>query len=246
MRVKWKSERFGVATERVELKVLGEGDQPGTFEAYVSVFNTPDRPDFFGDSDVMDPGAFTQTLQEKGLPPIVWSHLWEVPPIGHSLSAVEDERGLRIKGRLFLEDEGISGQYAKSVYTGMTSSPPVVKEFSFAFEAQEWFDEKKDGRYVRHLKRVELFEVGPVLVGRHPDTELIGAKSAGPARVTVDVAAAWQAAMKGSEEYLRAQYDQIRVKAGARNATKDLERLNEIVAHAGSIQELARENGADA
>lgn len=60
----------------------------------------------------------------------------------------------------------------------MTATPPVVREFSFAFEAKEWSDEKaSNGQYIRHPKRLELFEVGPVLVGRHPDTEPFAAKS---------------------------------------------------------------------
>lgn len=130
MRIEWKSERVGVARCPAEFKLLGEDEPAGTFEAYVAIFGTPDRPDFFGDSDVIEPGAFTRTLQEKGLPPIVWSHVWTIPPVGQSLQAVEDAKGLRLKARLFLDDDGISGQYARSIHTGMTATPPVVREFS--------------------------------------------------------------------------------------------------------------------
>lgn len=251
MRVQWKNERLGVGYAPVELKVLGDGEPEGTFEAHVAMFNTPDRPDWFGDSDVIDPGAFTQTLQLKGMPPIVWSHEWGIPPIGVPIKAIEDEIGLYIKARLFLEDDGISGQYAKSVRTGMTSSPPVVREFSFAFEAQEWSHEKTEtGQFIRHLKRVELFEVGPVLIGRHPDTELIGAKShGGPPRATptpsVDAEAVHRQMLKSSPAYARAVWEQALVKAGARNSTEDKERLGDIFDKAGEIQELARTNGAD-
>ncbi len=105
MRIEWKSNLHGVACCPADFKVLGEGEPAGTFEAYVAVFSTPDRPDFFGDSDIIEPGAFTQTLQEKGLPPIVWSHVWTIPPVGQALQAVEDAKGLRIKARLFLGDE---------------------------------------------------------------------------------------------------------------------------------------------
>lgn len=82
MRIEWKSNLHGVARCPAEYKVLGEGEPAGTFEAYVAIFGTPDRPDLFGDSDVIEPGAFTQTLQEKGLPPIVWSPVWTIPPRG--------------------------------------------------------------------------------------------------------------------------------------------------------------------
>lgn len=247
MRIEWKSNLDGVARCPADFKLLGEGEAPGTFEAYVAIFGTPDRPDFFGDSDVIEPGAFTQTLQEKGLPPIVWSHVWTIPPVGQALQAVEDAKGLRIKARLFLDDDGISGQYARSIHTGMTAIPPVVREFSFAFEAKEWSDEKaQNGQYIRHLKRLELFEVGPVLVGRHPDTELIAAKSqrleaAPPA---LDPAAITAALKTKSPAFLRARWDAA-LKAGARNAAEDLRRLNDIHDLAGEIQSLAVANGAE-
>lgn len=112
MRIEWKSEQHGVARCPADFKVFGEVEAAGTFEAYVAIFGTPDRSDFFGDSDIIEPGAFTQTLQEKGLPPVVWSHVWTIPPVGQALQAVEDAKGLRIKARLFLEDDGISGQFA--------------------------------------------------------------------------------------------------------------------------------------
>jgi HK97 family phage prohead protease len=148
VQIEWKSNLHGVARCPADFKILGEAEQVGTFEAYVAILGTPDRPDLFGDSDVIEPGAFTQTLQEKGLPPIVWSHVWTIPPVGQALQAVEDTKGLRIKGRLFLEDDGISGQYARSIHTGMTATSPVVREFSFAFEAKEWSDEKAQNRPV--------------------------------------------------------------------------------------------------
>jgi HK97 family phage prohead protease len=247
VRIEWKSERLGVARCPADFKVLGEGEAAGTFEAYVAIFGTPDRPDFFGDSDVIEPGAFTETLQEKGLPPVVWSHVWTIPPVGQAIQAVEDSKGLRIKARLFLDDDGISGQYARSIHTGMTATPPVVREFSFAFEAKEWSDEKaQSGQYIRHLKRLELFEVGPVLVARHPDTELIAAKSQPLGRQTavVDPQAAVRALTGKSPAYLRARWDAA-LKAGARNANADLARLNDIHDLAGEIQSLAVANGAE-
>jgi hypothetical protein len=88
----------------------------------------------------------------------------------------------------------------------------------------------RTGQYIRHLKRLELFEVGPVLVGRHPDTELIGVKAH---RQDVPAPA-----------HLRARWDAA-LKAGARNANADLGRLNDIHDLAGEIQSLAVANGAE-
>jgi len=129
----------------------------------------------------------------------------------------------------------------------MTATRPVVREFSFAFEAKEWSDEKaQNGQFIRHLKRLELFEVGPVLVGRHPDTELIGAKSQRLAAVptAVDPYAIARSLNAKSPAFLRARWDAA-LKAGARNANADLGRLNDIHDLAGEIQTLAVANGAE-
>ena len=59
MRIEWKSDLHGVACCRAGYKLLGEGEAAGTFEAYVAIFGTLDRPDFFGGSDIIEPGAIT-------------------------------------------------------------------------------------------------------------------------------------------------------------------------------------------
>lgn len=65
MGIERKSNVQGVAHCLAEFKLAGKGEAPGTFDAYVAVFSTPDRPDLFGDSDVIEPGAFAQPLQEN-------------------------------------------------------------------------------------------------------------------------------------------------------------------------------------
>ena len=102
-----------------------------------------------------------------------------------------------------------------------------------------------NGQYIRHLKRLELFEVGPVLVGRHPDTELIAAKSRLEAAPTaLDSQAITNTLNTKSPAHLRARWDAA-LKAGARNANADLGRLNDIHDLAGEIQSLAVANGAE-
>jgi HK97 family phage prohead protease len=157
-----------------ELKATPD-DGPGTFRAIVSVFGTPDMG-----KDIVERGAFKDTLQTRGLPPIVWSHQWDIPPIGATLKAEERQEGLYIKGRLFVgEDE--DSPVARAVYTAMKakdgngSSP--LREFSFGYEAKDVEFKEIDGEQHRILKRVDLFEAGPTLVGMHPDTRLMGVKA---------------------------------------------------------------------
>lgn len=175
-----------------------DGMQPGEFQAVVSVFNTPDREDFFGDVDIIHKGAFRDVLRAafkgKGAKawPVVWTHAWGIPPLGPTLSAEETDEGLAVHGRLSLDDGGISGEYARSIHRAFLDQS--LREFSFAFvvdESKVEVRERKDAQgkaiegafgptYERHIKAggiSEVFEVGPTLVGRHPSTRLIGAKS---------------------------------------------------------------------
>lgn len=158
-----------------EIKALPD-DEPGTFEAIVACFGNVDRG-----GDRMKKGSFARTLKDRGLPPIIWSHNWDIPPIGTVEEAVENNSGLRIKGRLFVgEDE--DSPVARQVYTAMKAKDgngmSPLREFSFGYEAVASKGEEVEGEEIRVLEDVELFEVGPTLVGMNPATQLLAVKSA--------------------------------------------------------------------
>jgi HK97 family phage prohead protease len=164
--------RFAVS----EIKALPDGTgQPGEFEAMVSVFGNVDSV-----GDIVEKGAFTDSLS-KGLPPIVWSHQWDVPPIGTTMSATETDQGLVIKGRLFV-GEGEDSPMARAVYTAMKAKDgrgePTLKEFSFGFCVTDAEYKTVDGEEIRSLKGIDLFEAGPCLKGVNPATQLLAVKSA--------------------------------------------------------------------
>lgn len=164
------SKRFEISS----FKALDDSEQPGTFEAIVSVFGNVDRV-----GDRVEPGAFTESLS-KGLPPIVWSHQWGVPPIGACLDARETDEGLYIKGRLFVADDEDS-PVARQVYTAMKAQDgrgaPTLREFSFAYDVVEagWIVENEEEIY--SLKQLTLNEAGPCLKGVNEETRLIAVKS---------------------------------------------------------------------
>jgi HK97 family phage prohead protease len=191
---------FGV----VEFRVLGDADQPGTFEAIVAVFGNIDS---YGDRMVS--GAFTRTLKDRGFPAVVWSHDWYTPPVGASLEArevdgkeadsiagraLDIEGGLYIKGRLLVDiANGEDHQIARQVWAAMSAKGgdgrPPLREFSFGFKTRkaQWVqDDVEDlppdaqwtGGEIRELLDVDLFEVGPCLIGANPATELLAAKAA--------------------------------------------------------------------
>jgi HK97 family phage prohead protease len=186
--VKLETKSFGVA----DLKATGPASG-GSFEAIVAAFGNVDSG-----GDRMIPGAFEKTLQPppegRGYPPIVWSHLWGVVPIGSTANAEEvqgyktskgeEVDGLLIGGDLFVDEH----QTAKEVYTAMSRKGgdglPVLRDFSFGYKATEQLTAKDDGfkaessNHVRDLIAVDLFEVGPTLVGMNELAGLGDVKSA--------------------------------------------------------------------
>src|SRR5262245_27288416 len=120
---------FGVES----VQTLGEAGS-GEFEALVSVFGNIDS-----DGDVVMPGAFSKAIDEQEPPAIVWSHHWGIPPIGETLDWSESDKGLKVKGALFVGEED-RHQFADMVYAGMKSRggrPPALREFSFAYQIPE-------------------------------------------------------------------------------------------------------------
>lgn len=160
-----------------ECRAAGGDLAAGEFIADVAVFGNVDS---YGDR--MRKGAFARTLEERGLPPIVWAHDWNEPPIGATVAAEETDTGLRVHGRLFVD----ANDLAAKVHTAMTENGgdglPPLREFSFGFRtvASDTVEED-DGSEIREITDVDLYEVGPVLVGANPATSLLAVKTAAPA-----------------------------------------------------------------
>jgi HK97 family phage prohead protease len=146
-------------------KVLDE--EEGIFEAIVAVFNNVDYQ-----GERLRPGAFKRTLalwSKRGRPiPVVFSHQWDNLDalIGEVQHAEEVEKGLYTRNKLDLEEP-----FAKRVFKKMKSG--TLAEFSFAYDVVK--GEATEEAY--DLLDVDLFEVGPCLVGANPDTELLGIKN---------------------------------------------------------------------
>lgn len=152
-----------------ELKRLDRDDTAGTFEAVVSVFGNVDDG-----GDRMVKGAFARTLKERGLPPVVWSHDWGTPPIGVVTEAAETDEGLLVKGRLFVAADEDHPD-ARKVHAALKAG--ALREFSFGYRTVSSRSVEEDGKEIRELLDVDLFEVGPTLVGMNPATRLVGVKA---------------------------------------------------------------------
>lgn len=152
-----------------EFKALDEG---GTFEALVAVFGNVDEG-----GDRIHPGAFKQSLTEwrqKGRSiPVLWSHNKETPPIGVVSDAREVASGLKVKARLFIDDNPL----AKSIHAAMKGG--ALQEFSFGYGVKPGgaVNRNESGRKVRNLLNLHLGEISPVFAGMNPSTALLSVKS---------------------------------------------------------------------
>lgn len=146
---------------QVELKALD--DTPGGFKGYGSVFGTVDSY-----QEVVDKGAFKESLKKDGLPALLWQHRSD-QVIGVYTKAVEDEHGLYIEGQLNMDTQQGREAYAllkQGALNGLSIGfRPLVEEVN-----------KETG--VVHLKKVRLYEVSIVTFPANEDATVNAVKSA--------------------------------------------------------------------
>ena len=135
--------------KEVDLELLGVS-QEGEFEGHASTFGNRDLQ-----NDVIESGAFRETLRKKGgRVVLLWQHNRD-EPIG-SIIAEEDSKGLKVQGQLALgvkkAAEALELLRAK-IITGLSIGFKVVKEE---------FDRVTG---VRILKQLNLWEVSLVTWG---------------------------------------------------------------------------------
>ncbi len=128
---------------RFEVKDINEA---GQFTGYASVYGITDAM-----NDIVEPGAFTKTIQERGASvPVLWQHNSDEPIGIGSLS--DSERGLIINGKLELEL-----QAARDAYVRLRSG--LVKGLSIGYRSI--VDKLDNGK--RLLKEIKLYEVSLVV-----------------------------------------------------------------------------------
>lgn len=162
------------STKSFPITVKAADDSAGTgeFTALVSVFGNVDQV-----GDVVMPGAFTKTLArwaESGDSiPVIWSHdhLDPFSHVGAVTEAVETADGLQITATL----DRAGNPKAEQVYRLLKGRR--VREFSFAYDVRDSRPSERDGRKVLELLELDVFEVGPTLIGANRETELLAVKA---------------------------------------------------------------------
>lgn len=166
--------QFGAKTLTVKFKTDGLAE--GEFIGYASVFGNKDS---YG--DVVIKGAFTKTLAEwerKGIPiPIYWEHNTADPDfnLGAVVEATEDDRGLKIHGRLDMESPK-SAQSYRLLKSGR------VNQMSFAYSIIDGAfimpEGENAGESYFELRELDLYEVSIVPIGANQQTEILAVKTA--------------------------------------------------------------------
>jgi HK97 family phage prohead protease len=144
---------------RLEIKEISA---EGTFEGLLSPYGNVDQG-----ADLVEPGAYTKTLQEQGNKrPLLWQHKSDTP-VGEIV--LEDRpEGLWCKGQLLM-----ALPEAQKAYLLIKSR--IVKGLSIGFEAVK--DAIENG--VRRLKEIKLYEGSIVTFPMNESALIASVKRAG-------------------------------------------------------------------
>ena len=144
---------------RMEIKELSS---TGEFEGLLSVYNVVDLG-----KDLVEPGAFTKTIQEHGAEvPLLWQHKTDTP-VG-KLTLVDGPDALRVKGQLLMQLPE-----AQKAYLLIKSG--IVKGLSIGYDTVK---DAMDGT-VRRLKELRLWEGSIVTFPMLPQALITAVKARG-------------------------------------------------------------------
>lgn len=149
---------------RVPLKIKAVGDpEEGLIEGYASVFDVEDLH-----GDIIDPGAFSKTIAERvptGKVKMFDTHQWDVGHLlGTVIEAKEDSRGLWFKGKLS------DAPSVKDLRLKMLEGH--VTEASIGFDSVRERFEEDDGKTIRHIEELKLWEISVVPFGANEHTRI--------------------------------------------------------------------------
>lgn len=142
---------------------LQELDDTGVFWGYASVFGNVDSY-----NEIVDRGAFRKSLQEYPNTRLCHQHDWK-EVIGKPVELREDERGLYVKAQLVLDV-----QRAREDYALMKAG--ALGELSIGYRVMKDAHDEVDGRKVRRLKELWLFEISVVTIAANNQAQILGVK----------------------------------------------------------------------
>jgi len=149
-------------TKTASFEIKRDPDADGEFEGYASVFGVVDQG-----MDVVERGAFAKSLGSGRKVKMLWQHdPGKVIGVWDEIS--EDERGLRVKGRL-LKDVSLGREAMALMRAG------AIDSMSIGYRTVEAAPEA--GGRVRKLMEVDLFEISMVTFSMQEDAKVTDVKS---------------------------------------------------------------------
>lgn len=129
-----------------------KAEKEGSFRAIFSFFNVIDR-----DGDVTLPDAFTKGQEVRIAQ---WGHNWSAPAVGKGKIDYDDEKAW-VDGEFFL-DTTIGLDTYKAV-----KNLGTLQEWSYGFAIKErsFGEFGEPPQYAQFLRRLDVFEVSPVMIG---------------------------------------------------------------------------------
>lgn len=132
---------------RLELKSDSQDDDYAYFTGYGSVFGNIDEA-----NDIIEYGAFGETLREQKTVPMLWQHDWK-QPIGLFKNMREDSTGLWVEGEINKKTQ--RGMEAYSLL-----KQGAINGLSIGFMSKEWSYETE--KNIRKIKKINLYEISAV------------------------------------------------------------------------------------
>jgi len=149
--------------KHIEIEIKDATDQ-GIFDGIASLYGQRDLG-----GDVIEKGAFSKTIDENPVVPILWQHdSREVIGTGQ---LKDSPSGLKIHGELDMEDS-LAVKALRKIKTGL------VRGLSIGFQALKWDYQQEEGQSwpTRILKEVKLWEVSIVTFPMLPAAQITSAK----------------------------------------------------------------------
>jgi uncharacterized protein len=145
---------------QVEIKEISED---GTFHGIASVYGLEDLG-----GDVIDKGAFSKSISENPQIPILWQHRSdEVIGVG---DVSEWQGKVLLKGRLDLEDQTAAKAHRKL-------KNKLIRGLSIGFTTIKSTMQEVEGRLVRHIQELKLWEVSVVTFPMLPAAQVTRVKN---------------------------------------------------------------------
>lgn len=175
--------------------------------------------------DVIWPGAYSKTLQERGSKvKHFWAHMWDTPPIAKVTGTREVGRDELPQSVLDMAPNALGGLEVTREYLDTERANEVlmgirvgtITEMSIGYDAVKFDFEDVNGARVRNLREVKLYETSDVVWG------------ANDATTTAKLHMPLDLLLKHLETVLEG------LKAGARHSSTDIKHLNSI--HAAVLE----------